>query len=926
MSKKIVWWLTATLVLSLAFIGLFSTALWQPAQASYGGRISFSGNPQTNGGSTCTACHTAGATLPTVSISGPATVNAGQTYTYTVNITGGPAQTAGFNVSTSDHVGELTPIDSDVQRIVNELTHTQPQVFAGGSASFTYSWTAPTSNQLVTMYAAGNSSNGQSDLAGDGINTTTLSITVQNGVPPTPTPTPPPPVDVITLTLVANTLAEPVGLTHAGDERLFIVEKPGEIRVVDENGTLLPTSFLEITGRVDDSASEMGLLGLAFHPNYASNGYFYVNYTVGSPRRTRISRFTVTSNPNVADENSELIIMEFSQPDWNHNGGDLAFGPDGYLYIASGDGGGSGDTSNNSQNLTRLLGKILRIDVDLGDGDGPDCNTAAGFHYTIPPDNAFTDGDGGNCDEIWAIGARNPWRFSFDRLTGDFWIADVGQGQREEVNYLPAGSLSGLNLGWRCYEGNLPFNTAGCGPISDYTFPVHEYSHGGGRCSITGGYVYRGIAYPSLWGQYFFADYCSQDIWTLSGSPADPTVTDISLAPGSYIYTVSSFGEDVNGELYIVNKDEGSVWQIVGPITAGVDSSLAEVETGEGAESSSYTLVLTAPPTGGVTINLNHSGQVSLNSSTLEFNDENWNIPKTVTVTAVDDSLVEGNHWTTITYTVESSDPAYNNLTVDPLTVYLTDNDLSYSWAEVELSAVEGQTGTQEIELTIHRTGAITSEVSMVEVELGGTAAEGDDYTTSLGSGLVNFPAGVASQTVTVEVIGDTLDELNETVVFTLTNPTASGTAEIGEGVATLTILDDDGEPLVSFSEAAVEVVESVEEVVITVILSNSYSDTITVHVGSSDGSATAGEDYTPISQTLTFDPGTTSLTVTVAITDEGAVEPTETFSLTLASPTNAVLGLHPTIQVAIVNDYGWRLFLPQIWQSSAIFLQRPGH
>ena len=259
----------------------------------------------------------------------------------------------------------------------------------------------------------------------------------------------------INLQQIATGFNRPVDIVHAGDNRLFIVEQNnGRIRIMDQDGNINPTNFLDIGSRVGSTANEQGLLGLAFHPNYASNGYFYVNYTATNGN-TNISRFTVSANPDVANANSEVILLTVSQPYNNHNGGGIKFGPDGYLYIGMGDGGSGGDPGNRAQNTTNLLGKMLRIDVD------------GGSPYSIPVDNPFVN-NGSVSNEIWAIGVRNPWRFSFDRQTGDLWIADVGQGDWEEINMQPAASNGGENYGWRCYEGNIAFETAGCSSVSSF--------------------------------------------------------------------------------------------------------------------------------------------------------------------------------------------------------------------------------------------------------------------------------------------------------------------------------------------------------------------------------------------------------------------------------------------------------------------------
>lgn len=349
--------------------------------------------------------------------------------------------------------------------------------------------------------------------------------------------------------LYASGLSKPVNIKNAGDDRLFVVEQDGLIQIIDGNGSLLSTPFLDIDDKVVDLGGydERGLLGLAFHPNYQNNRYFYVYY-IDNNDNTVISRFERDlNNPSIADPNSELIILDFSQPQFNHNGGDIHFGEDGYLYIGSGDGGGSGDTSNNSQSLNTFLGKMLRIDVD---------NTNPPANYSIPADNPFIN-DPNALDEIWAYGIRNPWKFSFDRTTNEIWIADVGQNQIEEINMISA-TEAGLNYGWRCYEGNSPYSSSfGCPDDSTLTFPISQYTHSSGRCSITGGYVYRGNTYPNFVGLYFFADYCSDEIGYLTpdGNSWTLTLEDFS---GNW----SAFGEDVNGDLYISDLFSGNIYKL----------------------------------------------------------------------------------------------------------------------------------------------------------------------------------------------------------------------------------------------------------------------------------------------------------------------------------------------------------------------------
>lgn len=336
----------------------------------------------------------------------------------------------------------------------------------------------------------------------------------------------------------------PVDIKNAGDNRLFIVEQDGVIKILNSNGTTNSTPFLDIDGIVRSTGNEQGLLGLAFHPNYSTNGYFYVNYTNNSGN-TVISRYTVSGNPNVANASSAQILMTINQPYSNHNGGHIAFGQDGYLYIGMGDGGAGGDPQNYSQNTNSLLGKMLRIDVN------------SGSPYGIPADNPFV-GDGSTLDEIWAIGVRNPWKFSFDKNNGDLWIGDVGQNAIEEINHT-ANGVGGLNYGWRCYEGNSNYNTSGCSGASNYEMPVAQYAQGGSpyKCSITGGYVYRGSQYPDFIGLYFFADYCSNQIGTV-----DPNNGYQITYNNGFSGNLSTFGEDVNGELYVAGLGNGRIYKI----------------------------------------------------------------------------------------------------------------------------------------------------------------------------------------------------------------------------------------------------------------------------------------------------------------------------------------------------------------------------
>lgn len=337
----------------------------------------------------------------------------------------------------------------------------------------------------------------------------------------------------------------PTEIANAGDSRLFIGSKGGLIYIVRSDGVMLNTPFLDIQDRVDSSEVELGLLGLVFDPDYATNRYFYVSYT-NLEHDTVISRFrTFSNNPNRANPASERIILLIDQPELMHKAGDMSFGPDGYLYISVGDGGWYGDPGNNAQNGQLLLGSILRIDVT------PD------LPYTIPADNPFVN-DPDYRDELWAKGLRNPWRFSFDRLTGDMYIGEVGEHYWEEVNLEPAGSPGGINYGWHCYEGLHPFEPDDCQAGETYQPPIFEYPHGD-SCAIVGGYVYRGTQSPLLAGHYLLADFCSGMVLGLA---ADNTGRWDIRSTGYRPMLWSSFGEAADGEIYAVGLGGDTMYHL----------------------------------------------------------------------------------------------------------------------------------------------------------------------------------------------------------------------------------------------------------------------------------------------------------------------------------------------------------------------------
>ncbi|MEP7040601.1 MAG: PQQ-dependent sugar dehydrogenase [Chloroflexota bacterium] len=374
------------------------------------------------------------------------------------------------------------------------------------------------------------------------------SFEAPSSVPPSIPPSAAP-LTGIALEPVLAGLTDPIGVTNAGDGsgRLFVNERSGRIRVVNPDGTIRDRDFVDLSDRVE-AGGERGLLGLAFHPDFAENGRLFVHYSRRGDGATVISELTASADRAAAGRASERVILTLDQPFANHNGGEIAFGPDGYLYIGLGDGGSGGDAFGNAQNRGVLLGKILRIDVDGAH--------AARKQYAIPDTNPYAAGGispGTGLPEIWAYGLRNPWRFSFDRVTGDVYIGDVGQNAWEEIDLQPAGSRGAENYGWNIYEAT--HCSAGCDTITPVA-PIAEYSHGVG-CSVTGGYVYRGTRQPSMVGTYLFSDYCSGTIWApAAGGVAPQPLAETGLS-------VSSFGEGEDGEIYLVDLFGGGLYRVL---------------------------------------------------------------------------------------------------------------------------------------------------------------------------------------------------------------------------------------------------------------------------------------------------------------------------------------------------------------------------
>jgi glucose/arabinose dehydrogenase len=599
----------------------------------------------------------------------------------------------------------------------------------------------------------------------------------------------------IALVPYATGLSSPVGLAAPADGsgRLFIVQQGGRIRIHDGTA-VLPTPVLDLTALVV-FGGEQGLLGMAFHPNYPATPYFFVNNTSRSGSAdcpgggdTIIARYSVSANPNVADPASRRVLLVIDQPFSTHNAGDLKFGADGYLWIPMGDGGSGNDPSCFAQRDDSLLGKVLRIDVNQNVNTPP--------FYGIPPDNPYI-GPGDPRDEVYARGLRNPFRFSFDRATGDVFIGDVGQGAREEVDFTAVGTGAGRNYGWKIMEGTLcTGNTGGCpgglpacnSPV--YTLPILEYDHGLGDCAIIGGFRYRGTQVPTISARYLYSDNCTGKIRAgTEGPPGTWTGVELIDTP----YNISSFGEDQAGELYVTGLNTGVVYRIVsgGPTALSV-SDVTVTETDGGAVNAVFTVSLSAAVAQTVTIQFATADGTAVAGADYGAASGALTFPagttvRTVSVPVFGDLLDEADE----TFTLNLTNPVGATIADGQGVGTITDNDPLPFLLSGDCAVVEGNAGSTPCDLTVILTPASGRTVSVAYATADGTATSSLDYAAA--GGTLTFPAGTTQQTVSVSVFGETGIEPDEHFFLNLTAP---ANAVLADAQGTGTILDDDAPSL----------------------------------------------------------------------------------------------------------------------------------
>jgi chitinase len=674
----------------------------------------------------------------------------------------------------------------------------------------------------------------------------------------------------VLLQQVAGGLVRPLGIVGAGDGsgRLFIVEQGGLVRVL-KNGQVRDNPLLDISHLVS-CCDERGLLGFAFDPRL--NGHVYVNYT-DHEGATVVSRYTIPpATPNRVDPESARVVIRIPQPYPNHNGGQLAFGPDRMLYIGVGDGGGTNDPDNRAQDLGSLLGKILRIDVTT-------------LPYAIPPDNPFINRPGAR-GEIHALGLRNPWRFSFDRQTGDLWIGDVGEHTWEEVDFEPRGTR-GANYGWRRMEGPT-CHIQGPGPLpcpaSDLVTPLislhHFYAY---ACSITGGYRYRGSQNPDLLGAYLFGDFCTGTIRSARSTGWNPVI-ELETA-----FPLSSFGEDDAGEIYVADYGAGVVHRILGAAGAATLSvaDMSEPEgTGETRELG-FSVTLSRPRTEITRVDYRiQAGSAGdprdfqrAGAGRLEFAPGETEKLVRFWVVADDDGELDE------TLSIELTKANGARIADGQATATLLNDDPLPALSAAPCTLVEDNFGSRACQFWVRSSFANGEPVSARWAIEPVTATEGVDYREPF-AGTLTISGGGSAAAVAVWVWADTRDEPDETYRFRIFEPTA---ATIAEGEAVGTIVDDDAPPSVSISNA--QAVEGAgQPLVFTATLSLASGFPVSVQATTSDDTATSGADYAATSGSIEFPPGTLTRTFSVAPLDDADPESHETFFVTLSAPENAVL------------------------------------
>lgn len=659
-------------------------------------------------------------------------------------------------------------------------------------------------------------------------------------------------------------LSSPLLVTNAGDgsNRVFVVEKAGVIKVV-QPGQTSATVFMTIPSTKVDTSGERGLLGLAFHPGYETNHRFFVAYASKPNGAIVLAEYHATgATPavEIGDPNSEIV--HFTIPhnaNDNHNGGMIGFGPGGYLFMSVGDGGSGDDPPNNAQNINLLLGKFLRVNIDT-------------VPYSSPADNPFFGATPGR-DEIYAVGVRNTWRWSFDPETNKLIAGDVGQGQREEVDYIERSK----NYGWRVMEGsrcNISTDTLPCNSPA-FTGPILEYSHTAGRCSITGGYVYRGDGETLADGQYVYGDFCTGEIFgvdvatlPLPTGPISPTVL-LDLP-----FQLASFGQDEAGELFAADINGGKVNRLVSATRPTTNGAEFDDEGGPGSVS------VVAP------------GDMSCAIWTAASN-ASW-------LDITSGGGIRGNG--TVNYTVEpnpNETPRTGTMTIAGHTFTVTQGASAVVTIAVDdVSVDEGNSGTASATFLVTLSGVSGGDVTVQYATAPGTATATTDYTSKPLTTLT-FAPGETSKPVTVLVKGDTKDEPDETFFLNLSNATG---ASLEDGQAVGTIVDDDPTPALSIGDASVTETAGNKSVSLTVALSAASDQTVTVDYATGPGTATVGTEYTAESGTLSFTPGQLTRTISIATHGDLVDEPNETFVVNLTNPSHATLADAQAV-VTIVDD-----------------------